>query len=230
MAEFFRDVEQREVLFLVDSLSRYLQAGGEVSGLLGRLPCEMGYQPTLAYELGVLEGRVSAPAWLGMTSVQAIYVPADDPTDPTVAEALAHLDATIVLSRARAALGLYPAVDPLASSSRLLQPDCLGERHYQVAMRVKQTMERCRELEDIVSLVGTQELRPDDQQAIGRARRLERFLTQPLFVTESFTGHEGRHVPLEETLAGCEAILGGEFDATEERQLYMIGSAAEANP
>jgi F-type H+-transporting ATPase subunit beta len=228
MAEYFRDVEQKEVVFLLDSLSRYVQAGCEVSGLLGRLPSEMGYQPTLAYELGLLEGRIGAPAWKGITSVQAVYVPADDPTDPAVAHAFVHLDASIILSRARAAFGLYPAVDPVASGSRLLDPAVVGERHYQVAMSVKQTMERNRELADIVSLMGTHELRPDDQLAILRARRLERFLTQPLFVTESLTGRPGRHVPLADTLAGCEAILGGQFDSVDERRLYMIGGIGEA--
>jgi F-type H+-transporting ATPase subunit beta len=227
MAEYFRDVEQKDVIFLLDSLSRYLQAGCEVSGLLGRLPSEMGYQPTLAAELAILEGRIAAPAWKGITSVQAIYVPADDPTDPAVAQTFVHLDASIVLSRPRAALGLYPAVDPIGSGSRLLDPAYVGERHYQVAMRVKQTLERHRELADVVSLMGTQDLRPDDQQALVQARRLERFLTQPLSVTESFTGRPGRHVALEDTLAGCEAILGGQFDTVDDRRLYMLGAIGE---
>jgi F-type H+-transporting ATPase subunit beta len=229
MAEYFRDVEDKEVVFVVDSISRYLQAGCEVSGLMGRLPSEMGYQPTLAFDLGVLEERIASTAWVGITSVQAIYVPADDVTDPTVAQSFVHLDASILLSRQRAAHGLYPAVDPLASSSRLLDPVYVGERHYQVAMRVKQTIERYRELEDIISVLGTQELRYEDQHVVRRARRLERFLTQPLFVTESFTGQPGQHVPLVDTLAGCEAILDAKFDAVDERRLYMIG-AAEANP
>jgi F-type H+-transporting ATPase subunit beta len=227
MAEYFRDQEQKEVFFLVDSLSRYLQAGGEVSGLMGRLPSEMGYQPTLASELGLLEARITAAAWTGMTSVQAIYVPADDMTDPAMAQAFVHLDTSIVLSRSRAARGLYPAVDPIASNSRLLDPAYLEERHYQAAMRVKQIMERYRELEDVLYMLGIQELTPEDQQAVRRARRLERFLTQPLFVTEPFTGQPGRHVPLEETLAGCEAIMNGEFDAVDERQLCMIGGKGE---
>jgi F-type H+-transporting ATPase subunit beta len=228
MAEFFRDVEQAEVFFMVDNILRYLQAGCEVSGLLGRLPGEMGYQPTLASDLAILESRIAAPAWVGMTSVQAIYVPADDLSDPAVSQSFVHLDASIILSRARAASGLYPAVDPLALSSRLLDPTHLGERHYEVAMRVKQTIECHRQLEDIISILGMSELRPEDQQRVLRARRLERFLTQPLFVAETFTGRRGRHVSLEETLAGCEAILRGEFDATDERALYMIGAAGEA--
>ncbi len=228
MAEFLRDVEQKEVLFLVDSISRFLQAGCEVSGLLGRLPSEMGYQPTLAYDLGVLEARIAAPAWKGITSVQAIYVPADDMTDPAVSQAFVHLDASIILSRARAARGLYPAVDPVASNSCLMDRAHLGNRHYETAMRVKQTFERSRELEDIIQIVGMGELRPDDQQAVRRARRLERFLTQPLFATETFTGLPGRRVALEDTLAGCEAILRGDFDGADERVLYMIGAAEEA--
>jgi F-type H+-transporting ATPase subunit beta len=227
MAEYFRDVAQKEVIFLVDSISRYLQAGCEVSGLLGRLPSEMGYQPTLAFDLAELEARITAPAWLGITSVQAIYVPADDLTDPAVAQSFVHVDASIILSRARAARGLYPAVDPVASNSRLLDRAHLGERHYEVAMRVKQTIKRYREMEDIIHMLGMGELRPEDQQAVRRARRLERFLTQPLFVTETFIGQPGRHVPLEDTLAGCEAILRGEFDAADERRLYMIGAAGE---
>jgi F-type H+-transporting ATPase subunit beta len=228
MAEYFRDVEQKEVIFLVDNLLRYLQAGCEVSGLLGRLPSEMGYQPTLAYDLAVLEARiVSTGRWAGITSVQAIYVPADDLTDPAVAHTFLHLDTSILLSRDRAGHGLYPAVDPLVSTSCLLDPAYLGERHYQVAMRVKQTFERYREVRDIISMLGMEELRREDQEVVRRARRLERFLTQPLSATESFTGQPGRYVALEDTLAGCEAILGGEFDDVEEGRLYMIGAARE---
>jgi F-type H+-transporting ATPase subunit beta len=230
MAEFFRDVEQKEVIFLVDNVLRYLQAGCEVSGLLGRLPSEMGYQPTLAQDLALLEGRiVSTSCWAGITSVQAIYVPADDLTDPAVAHAFLHFDTSILLSRDRAAHGLYPAVDPLTSTSRLLDPACVGERHYQIAMRVKQTFERYQEIRDVVSMLGMEELQCEDQQAVRRARRLERFLTQPLLTTESFTGQPGRYVALEDTLAGCEAILGGEFDAVDERRLAMIGAASEVD-
>jgi F-type H+-transporting ATPase subunit beta len=228
MAEYFRDVEEKEVLYLVDSISRYLQAGCEISGLMGRLPSEVGYQPTLASDLGALEGRIASAAWVGITSVQAIYVPADDLTDPAVAQAFVHLDTSILLSRERAARGLYPAVDPVVSGSRLLDPAQVGQRHYQVAMRVKQTIERYRALEDIIFMMGMAELQPEDQQAVRRARRLERFLTQPLFVTEAFTDLPGRYVPLEQTLAGCEAILAGEFDAVDERRFYMIGPASEA--
>lgn len=227
MAEYFRDSESRDVMFLVDNVFRYVQAGAEVSGLLGRLPSEVGYQPTLADDLAALEERVAAAGSAAITSVQAVYVPADDLTDPAVAHTFAHLDASIVLARSLAARGLYPAVDPLASSSRLLDPTHLGERHYRVALRVRETVARYRALEDIIAMLGTEELSADDQQVVKRARRLERFLTQPMFVTETFTGLKGRHVPLEDTIAGCEAILDGKFDATDESQLYMIGSIAE---
>jgi F-type H+-transporting ATPase subunit beta len=215
MAEYFRDVQDREVMFVVDSISRHLQAGCEVSSLMGRLPSEMGYQPTLAHDLAMLEARLTAPTWLGITSVQAMYVPADDMTDPMVAQAFVHLDTSILLTRARAAHGLYPPVDPLGSSSLLLEPAYIGDRHYQVAKLVKQTLERRRELEDIICMLGIEQLRSEDQQTVRRARRLERFLTQPFFVTESLTGWPGQHVPLRETLAGCEAILEGEFDNAE---------------
>ncbi len=215
MAEYFRDVEKTQVLFLVDNVFRYVQAGSEVSGLLGRLPSEVGYQPTLAEDLAALEERIASVAGAAITSVQAVYVPADDLTDPAVAQTFAHLDAAIVLSRALAARGLYPAIDPLASTSRLLDPVHCGERHYRVALRVKETIERYRQLEDIIAMLGLEELSAEDQRTVKRARRLERFLTQPLFVTEAFTGHPGRHVPREKTVAGCEAILAGDFDGRD---------------
>jgi F-type H+-transporting ATPase subunit beta len=225
MAEYFREVEQREVIFLVDNLLRYLQSGCEVSGLLGRLPSEMGYQPTLAAELAAVETRIVSTGWgAGITSIQAIYVPADDLTDPAVANTFLHLDSSIVLARELAAHGLYPAMDPLASTSRLLTRSCLGDRHYQVAMRVKETFERYRALRDMISMLGLAELPPEDQQTVRRARRLERFLTQPLFTTEAFTGQPGQYVALQDTLAGCEAILGGQCDGMDERRLYMIGA------
>jgi F-type H+-transporting ATPase subunit beta len=228
IAEYFRDAQKQDVILLMDSISRYLQAGCEVSGLLGRLPSEMGYQPTLASDLADLEGRIASTADAGMTSVQAIYVPADDPTDPVVAHTFVHLDAGILLSRDRAAHGLYPAVDPLGSNSRLLDPDQIGERHYRIAVRAKQTLERRRELEDIVSILGMEELRHEDRQTVHRARRLEQFLTQPLFVTAPFTGRAGQRVSLEDTLKGCEVILDGRFDDVEEHKLYMIGAIKEA--
>jgi F-type H+-transporting ATPase subunit beta len=230
MAEYFRDVEHRDVMFLVDNVFRYVQAGSEVSGLLGRMPSEMGYQPTLADDLAALEERVAASGGAAITSVQAVYVPADDLTDPAVAQTFSHLDASIVLARSMAARGLYPAVDPLGSASRLLDPSHLGERHYRVALRVRETVARYRELEDIIAMLGMEELSADDQRVVKRARRLERFLTQPMFVTESFTALKGRHVPLADTIAGCEAILDGKFDAVEESKLYMIGSVAEVKP
>jgi F-type H+-transporting ATPase subunit beta len=223
MAEYFRDIEHKEVMFLVDNIFRYVQAGSEVSGLLGRLPSEVGYQPTLADDLATVEERVASASGIAITSVQAVYVPADDLTDPAVAQTFAHLDASIVLSRGQAAQGLYPAIDPLASTSRLLDPGHLGERHYAVALRVKETIERYRELQDIIAMLGMEELSAQDQRTVRRARRLERFLTQPLLVTEAFTGHKGRHVPLEQTLTGCEAILAGKFDDLDENRLYMIG-------
>jgi F-type H+-transporting ATPase subunit beta len=227
MAEYFRDAEHRDVMFLVDNVFRYVQAGSEVSGLLGRLPSEVGYQPTLADDLAVLEERVAAAGGAAITSVQAVYVPADDLTDPAVAQTFAHLDASVVLSRSMAARGLYPAVDPLASTSRLVDPSHLGDRHYRVALRVRETIARYRELEDIIAMLGMEELSAEDQRIVKRARRLERFLTQPMFVTEAFTGLEGRHVQLGDTIAGCEAILDGKFDAIDEAKLYMTGSAAE---
>jgi F-type H+-transporting ATPase subunit beta len=228
MAEYFRDVAKEQVLFLVDNVFRYVQAGSEVFGLLGRLPSEVGYQPTLAEDLAALEERIASVAGAAITSVQAIYVPADDLTDPAVAQTFAHLDASIVLSRALAARGLYPAIDPLASTSRLLDPVHCGERHYRVALQVKETIQRYRELEDIIAMLGVEELSAEDQRAVRRARRLERFLTQPLFVTEAFTGHEGRHVPREKTIAGCDAILAGDFDGRDESSLYYIGAIEEA--
>lgn len=230
MAEYFRDNEHREVMFLVDNVFRYVQAGSEVSGLLGRLPSEVGYQPTLSDDLAALEERVAAAGDSAITSVQAVYVPADDLTDPAVAQTFSHLDASIVLARSMAARGLYPAVDPLGSTSRLLDPSHLGDRHYQIALSVRETVARYRELEDIIAMLGTEELSAADQRIVKRARRLERFLTQPMFVTEPFTGIRGRHVELEDTLTGCEAILDGRFDAVDEAKLYMIGSVAEVKP
>jgi F-type H+-transporting ATPase subunit beta len=230
MAEYFRDVEHKEVMFLIDNVFRYVQAGAEVSGLLGRLPSELGYQPTLADDLAAFEERIASVHGAAITSVQAVYVPADDLTDPAVVQTFAHLDASIVLSRTLAAQGLYPAVDPLASTSRLVDPVVLGERHYALALRVKEVIEHYRELQDIIAMLGLDELSADDQRVVRRARRLEHFLTQPLFVTEPFTGHPGRHVPLEQTLAGCQEILDGKHDERDESTLYMIGAIDEAKP
>ena len=195
MAEYFRDVETKEVMFLVDNIFRYVQAGSETSGLLGRLPSEVGYQPTLADDLAVLEERIASVQGAAITSVQAVYVPADDMTDPAMAQTFSHLDSSIVLSRSMAAAGLYPAINAMASTSRLLDSVHVGQRHYALALRVTETIARYRELQDIISMLGIEELSVDDQQTVRRARRLERFLTQPLFVTEAFTGHKGRCVP-----------------------------------
>jgi F-type H+/Na+-transporting ATPase subunit beta len=228
MAEYFRDVRKTDVLFLVDNIFRYVQAGSEVSGLLGRLPSEVGYQPTLADDLAALEERIASVAGASITSVQAVYVPADDLTDPAVVQAFAHLDASIVLSRSLAAQALYPAVDPLASASRLLDAVYVGQKHYDVALRVTRALERYAELEDIISMLGLDELSADDQQVVRRARRLQRFLTQPLVVTEAFTGQAGKFVRRDDTVAGCEAILDGRCDSIDENALYMIGSLEEA--
>jgi F-type H+-transporting ATPase subunit beta len=227
MAEYFRDVRKKEVLFLVDNIFRYVQAGSEVSGLLGRLPSEVGYQPTLADDLAVLEERIASVAGASITSVQAVYVPADDLTDPAVVQTFAHLDTSIVLSRSLAAQGLYPAIDPLDSASRLLDPVYVGQQHYDVALRVTRALERYAELEDIISMLGLDELSADDQLTVRRARRLQRFLAQPLFVTEAFTGRPGRHVSRADTVVGCQAILDGRCDAIDENVLYMVGTLDE---
>ncbi|MDK3019952.1 F0F1 ATP synthase subunit beta [Pseudodonghicola flavimaris] len=228
VAEHFRDEMGQDVLFLVDNVFRFVQAGSEVSGLLGRLPSRVGYQPTLATEIAELEERIASVRSAAVTSIQAVYVPADDFTDPAVATTFTHLDSAIVLSRDMASEGLYPAVDPLASSSTLLDPSIVGERHYRVAEQVRQLIEQYRELQEIISLLGVEELSANDRQAVGRARRLIRFLTQPFAVTAQFTGRAGASVSLEDTLAGCEAILSGETDDWEEGSLYMIGTIDDA--
>jgi F-type H+-transporting ATPase subunit beta len=224
MAEHFRDQEQRDVLLLVDNVYRFVQAGAEVSTLLGRLPSRVGYQPTLATEIAELEERITSTAAGSISSVQAVYVPADDITDPAVAATFTHLDAQIVLSRTMAAKGLYPSVDPLASSSSLLSPAFVGDRHYELAMEARSVLARARELEDIVAMLGMDELTPEDRRTVERARRLERFLTQPFHVAEAFTGRAGVSVNLDDTLAGVEAILAGEADGRDEGSLYMIGA------
>jgi len=228
VAEHFRDALGKDVLFLVDNVFRFLQAGGEISGLLGRLPSQVGYQPTLASEIADLEERITSVHGASVTSLQAVYVPADDFTDPAVAAIFSHLDSAIVLSRELASQGLYPAIDPLGSSSILLDPRIIGERHYRVAEDCRELIERYRELQEIISLLGMDELSSDDRRAVQRARRLVRFLTQPFAVTSQFTGEAGASVPLEETLRGCEAILAGEADQWDEASLYMIGTLADA--
>ena len=228
VAEHFRDVAGRNVLLLMDNVFRFVQAGAEVSGLLGRLPSRVGYQPTLASEVAELEQRIVSVEGATVTSIQAVYVPADDFTDPAVAEIFGHLDSSIVLSRAIAAEGAYPAVDPLLSSSALLAEDVVGAEHFRVAEAVRESIARYRELQDIIALVGMEELGATDRATVRRARRLQRFLTQPFAVTEAFTGLPGRSVPIEQTIAGCAAILDGRCDEWDERSLYMVGDLDEA--
>jgi F-type H+/Na+-transporting ATPase subunit beta len=230
VAEYFRDVEHRDVLLLMDNVFRFVQAGSEVSGLLGRLPSRVGYQPTLASEVAELEERIASVAGASITAVQAVYVPADDFTDPAVATLFGHLDSAIVLSRAMAAEAMYPAVDALASSSSMLDARIVGDEHYRVAEVVRGTIAHYRELADIIALLGVDELSAADRRVVHRARRLQRFLTQPLAVTEAFTGLAGRSVRLADTVAGCRAILDGVCDELDERALYMIGALDEAKP
>ena len=228
VAEYFRDVRKQNVLLLMDNVFRFVQAGAEVSGLLGRLPSRVGYQPTLAPEVAALQERIASIAGASITAIEAVYVPADDFTDPAVTTIASHLDSQIVLSRAMAAEGMYPAVDPLASTSVLLDPVVVGAAHYRVAERVRETIARYRDLQDVIALLGVNELGTDDRRAVGRARRLQRFLTQPFAVTEAFTGSAGRSVARADTLAGCQAILDGECDDWAESSLYMIGALDEA--
>lgn len=227
MAEYFRDDLQQDVLLLIDNIFRFVQAGTEVSGLMGELPSRVGYQPTLASDIAELEERICSTRSGAITSVQAVYVPADDFTDPAAVHTFAHLSASIVLSRKRAAEGLYPAIDPLQSSSNMLLPSIVGSRHYSVAQSVRQTLAQYEELKDIIAMLGLEELSRDDRRVVNRARRLERFLTQPFFSTEQFTGMTGRLVPLEEVIEGCERILNDEFNDRPERSLYMIGNVDE---
>jgi len=227
MAEYFQEDTKRDVLLLIDNIFRFIQAGQEVSGLLGRLPSRVGYQPTLGTELADFEERISNTASGAITSVQAVYVPADDFTDPAAVHTFGHLSTSIVLSRKRASEGLYPAVDPLQSSSKMLNPTIVGDRHYQIAQAVRQTLANYEELKDIISMLGLEELSREDRQVVGRARRLERFLTQPFFTTEHFTGKKGKLATLEETLSGCERILNNEFADVPESALYMLGSIQE---
>jgi F-type H+-transporting ATPase subunit beta len=216
------------VLLLIDNIFRFIQAGSEVSGLLGRLPSRVGYQPTMSTELSELEERISNSAGGSITSVQAVYVPADDFTDPSAVHTFSHLSASIVLSRKRASEGLYPAIDPLQSRSKMLMPEFVGDRHYRLAGEIRKTLAGYEELKDIIAMLGLEELSQEDRRVVNRARRLERFLTQPFFTTEQFTGQEGRSVTLEDALDGCEQILNDEFYDYSEQSLYMIGKADEA--
>ena len=228
MAEYFRDERKQDVLLLIDNIFRFIQAGSEVSGLLGEIPSQMGYQPTMGTELSELEERICNTAHGAITSIQAVYVPADDFTDPSAVHTFEHLSASIVLSRDRASQGLYPAIDPLESDSKMLAPHIVGNRHYGIARQIRQTLASYRELKDIIAMLGLEELSQEDQATVARARRLERFLTQPFVVTETFTSLEGRAVSLEDALDGCERILNDEFRAYPEQALYMIGAISEA--
>jgi F-type H+-transporting ATPase subunit beta len=228
VAEYFRDQKHQNVLLLMDNVFRFVQAGSEVSGLLGRLPSRVGYQPTLATEVAALQERIASVAGASVTAIEAVYVPADDFTDPAVTAISSHMESAIVLSRGMAAEGIYPAVDPLASSSVLLDPLVVGAAHYAIAENVREKLAHWRELRDVIALLGMEELGAADRQIIIRARRLQRFLTQPFAVTEAFTGIAGRSVKLTDTLAGCKAILDGETDEWPESALYMIGSLDEA--
>ena len=228
IAENFRDEKRQNVLLLMDNVFRFVQAGGEISGLLGRLPSRVGYQPTLASEVAALQERIASVGGVSVTAIEAVYVPADDFTDPAVTAISSHLDSMIVLSRAMAAEGMYPAIDPLASSSVLLDPLNIGEEHYCLAESVRRTIAHYKELQDIIALLGIEELSSRDRLVVGRARRLQRFLTQPFAVTEAFIGKPGRSVALADTLQGCGAILDGACDAWDESSLYMVGGIDEA--
>ena len=227
MAEFFRD-EGRDVLFFVDNIYRYTLAGTEVSALLGRMPSAVGYQPTLAEEMGRLQERITSTKKGSITSVQAVYVPADDLTDPSPATTFGHLDATVVLSRDIASLGIYPAVDPLDSTSRQIDPNVIGEEHYSVTRGVQATLQRYKELRDIIAILGMDELAPEDKLLVGRARKIQRFLSQPFHVAEVFTGSPGKYVSLKETIRGFKGIINGEYDHLPEQAFYMVGGIDEA--
>lgn len=227
MAEYFRDDEHRDVLLLVDNIFRFIQAGMEVSGLMGQMPSRLGYQPTMSTELAQLEERIANTDTGAITSIQAVYVPADDFSDPAAVHAFSHFSASIVLSRKRASEGLYPAIDPLQSGSKIATPSIIGQRHYRIAQEIRHTLAQYAELKDIIAMLGLEQLPPEDRAIVARARRLERFFTQPFFTTEQFTGIKGKLVSLEDALDGCERILRDEFSEVPEHALYMIGSANE---
>merc|ERR1711979_109658 len=228
MAEYFRDVNKQDVLLFIDNIFRFVQAGSEVSALLGRMPSAVGYQPTLATEMGGLQERITSTTEGSITSIQAVYVPADDLTDPAPATTFAHLDATTVLSRGLAAKGIYPAVDPLDSTSTMLQPGIVSEEHYEIAETVKETLQRYKELQDIIAILGIDELSEEDRMTVARARKVERFLSQPFFVAEIFTGSPGEYVSLEDTIKGFTMVLNGELDALPEQAFYLVGNIEEA--
>ena len=227
MAEYFRDKQKQNVLLFIDNIFRYVQAGSEVSALMGRMPSAVGYQPTLADEVGALQERITSTKDGAITSVQAVYVPADDLTDPAPATTFAHLDATTVLSRKISEQGIYPAVDPLESTSRILEPDVVGTRHYKVARGAQELLQRYRELQDIIAILGMEELSPEDRKTVDRARRMQQYFSQPLFVAETFTGLEGRYVTIQNTINGFEALLGGELDQYPESAFSMVGTVDE---
>ncbi|NCB62618.1 MAG: F0F1 ATP synthase subunit beta [Clostridia bacterium] len=227
MAEYFRDHEHQDVLLFIDNIFRYVQAGSEVSALMGRLPSAVGYQPTLANEVGSLQERITSTKDGSITSVQAVYVPADDLTDPAPATTFTHLDAQTVLSRKIVEMGIYPAVDPLESTSRILEPDVVGEKHYKVARAVQEVLQRYRELQDIIAILGMEELADEDKLVVSRARKIQRFFSQPFFVAETFSGKEGRYVPLSETIRGFEAILSGDADHVPESAFLLAGTIDE---
>lgn len=228
MAEYFRDVNKQDVLLFIDNIFRFVQAGSEVSALLGRMPSAVGYQPTLATEMGVLQERITSTNEGSITSIQAVYVPADDLTDPAPATTFAHLDATTVLSRGLASKGIYPAVDPLDSTSTMLQPSIVGDEHYDTAQRVKETLQRYKELQDIIAILGLDELSEEDRKTVARARKVERFLSQPFFVAEVFTGSPGKYVTLADTITAFNAILDGTYDDLPEQAFYLVGDINEA--
>ena len=228
MAEYFRDVQNQDVLLFIDNIFRFVQAGSEVSTLLGRMPSAVGYQPTLADEMGELQERITSTQGKSITSLQAVYVPADDYTDPAPFTSFTHFDGTTELSRDIAALGIYPAVDPLASTSTILQPEVVGERHYNIARRVQEVLQRYKELQDIIAILGLDELTEEDRITVDRARKVQRFLSQPMFVAEVFTGQPGVFTSLEETINSFEALLTGELDHLPEQAFYMVGGAEEA--
>jgi F-type H+-transporting ATPase subunit beta len=228
IAEYFRDDQHRDVLLLIDNIFRFIQAGSEVSGLMGQMPSRLGYQPTMGTELSEVEERIASTDRGAITSIQAVYVPADDFTDPAAVHAFSHLSASLVLSRKRAGEGLYPAVDPLQSNSKMATSAVLGERHYRLAQEIRKTLAQYAELQDIIAMLGMEQLSPEDRKTVGRARRLERFLTQPFFTTEQFSGIAGKQVSRADALDGCERILADEFKDLPESALYMIGAIDEA--
>ena len=228
MAEYFRDKEGQDVLLFIDNIFRFTQAGSEVSALLGRMPSAVGYQPTLATEMGALQERITSTKKGSITSVQAVYVPADDLTDPAPATTFAHLDATTVLDRGIASLGIFPAVDPLESTSRILSPEIVGREHYEVARETQRILQRYKDLQDIIAIMGMDELSEEDKLTVSRARKIQRFLSQPFFVAEQFTGYEGRYVPVKETIRGFKEILEGRHDDLPESAFLFVGSIDEA--